>query len=249
VFTYRAISMPVMILTEHKGAYLDALEVADGGEYQPFVDFMLSRSLDTIRVVNESVLVSVLPTVDDGVAAIDSLFTTRGGYTQEQVDGSGSKLMELVKTELTRILAEKTGKNFRGHAGPLVTTGQRVMLDLTHRLPASDDQRLTLLHVELSTSPPAYARVYRNYAISLPRDAAGDDDIELVRAFDDNGRLGTQIGFPTRAEKAFSARMDELVPSPSGVLQISARFFAERVVGEMLAELRTLAEQNLRGQL
>ena len=121
-------------------------------------------------------------------------------------------------------------------------------------MPASADRDLTLLHVELSTSSPAYARVYRNFVLWLPVDAAGDDDIHLVRIFDENPRLteirvgGTRIGPPTRFERVFSARMDELVPTVSGVLQIRAGLVAERVVGEMLAELTPLAEKALHGQ-
>ena len=53
-FTYRAISMPIVILSEHKEAYLDALESADKGEYQVFVDFMAARSFDTITMVAEA---------------------------------------------------------------------------------------------------------------------------------------------------------------------------------------------------
>jgi Fic family protein len=55
-FTYRAISMPIVILSEHKGTYLDALESADGGNYRSFVDFMLDRVLDTITLVSEGLL-------------------------------------------------------------------------------------------------------------------------------------------------------------------------------------------------
>jgi Fic family protein len=54
VFTYRAISMPIVILSEQKETYLDALEGADGGNYQMFVDFMLERTVGTILFVRES---------------------------------------------------------------------------------------------------------------------------------------------------------------------------------------------------
>jgi Fic family protein len=47
-FTYRAISMPIVILSEQKNAYLNALEGADNGDYQVFVDFMLARSLERV---------------------------------------------------------------------------------------------------------------------------------------------------------------------------------------------------------
>jgi hypothetical protein len=46
----------------------------------------------------------------------------------------------------------------------------------------------------------------------------------------------------------FVARMDELIPAISGVLQIRITLFTERVVGEMLAELKSLAQKTLRGQ-
>jgi Fic family protein len=53
-FTYRAISLPIMILFEQKEAYLGSLEAADRGEYQAFVDFMLDRSLDTIDLADRN---------------------------------------------------------------------------------------------------------------------------------------------------------------------------------------------------
>jgi hypothetical protein len=247
-FTYRAISMPIMILSEQKGAYLDALEVADRGDYQAFVDFMSGRSLDTIRLVNESALNGLSPTVEQGVAAIDRLFVTRGGYSQDQVDGAGRQLMELTRSELTKIMVSKSGKNLNGQATSLITRGQSIAMDSDHRLLVNAEQDLTLLHVELTTSTPAYARVFRNYAIWLPIDAAGDDDLQLVRILDEGNQVLNRLRAPAPAEKAFSARMDELVPSPSGVLQISMGIFAERAVGEMLAELKPLAQKALRGE-
>jgi len=42
--------------------------------------------------------------------------------------------------------------------------------------------------------------------------------------------------------------MDDLIPSISGVLQIRISLFVDRFVGEMLKELRVLAERALRGQ-
>lgn len=92
-FTYRAVSMPIVILSEHKNTYLDALEAADGGGYQTFVDFMLSRSLDTIELVRESVRSALAPSVEESVAAINSLYITKGGYTHQQVDKAGEQLL------------------------------------------------------------------------------------------------------------------------------------------------------------
>ncbi|HEY9405781.1 MAG TPA: Fic family protein, partial [Pyrinomonadaceae bacterium] len=56
VFTYRALSVPLLILLESRSQYLSALMQADAGNYQPFVDFVMERAFDSIRVFEESVL-------------------------------------------------------------------------------------------------------------------------------------------------------------------------------------------------
>jgi len=248
-FTYRAISMPIMILSEHKEIYLNSLEAADRGDYQSFVDFMLARALDTIMLVKESVFAAEGPTLEEGIAAINGLFITKGGYTQDQVDTAGDQLFQLVQFELRQVFARFTGQNFRANAVPLVMSGLRLFTDPSLRLPTGDERDSRLLHVEISSSPPAYASLFRNYALLVPIDAAVDDEIKLVRVIDETKQLGNQLGFPTHTEMAFSARLDELIPSPSGVLQIRTGLFAERVSSEMLAELKSLAEKALWRQI
>ena len=49
------------------------------------------------------------------------------------------------------------------------------------------------------------------------------------------------------AGDTFTARMDEVEPAISGILHIRIRMFAERLVGEMLQQLRILAENAIRG--
>lgn len=223
VFTYRSISMPIVILSEHKESYLDSLEAADRGDYQSFVDFMLVRSLDTIQLVEESLRGARSPASEESAAAIDRLYRTKGGYTQKEVDESGSKLIGLIKNELDKALSRNSTSNLHGLAvsiqeGPMP-------MDNEHRLPLSGTGQG--LEIRLNSDAPAPAGVIQRYHLFLPKDAGADDDVQLQRA--DRG-------------DAFVARMDELVPSISGILQIRTTLFAERVVGAMLANLRPLAE-------
>ena len=46
---------------------------------------------------------------------------------------------------------------------------------------------------------------------------------------------------------AFSARISDLIPAISGVLQIRVGIFADRLVGEALTELKFLASRALHG--
>jgi hypothetical protein len=227
-FTYRAISMPIMILSEHKSSYLDALEDADSGDYQSFVEFMLARSLDTIALVNESLRGGHSPTPEQGVEAIDRLYTTKGGYDQLEIDARGAALQSLLMDEMTKVFSKNPSSNLRYHAGFI--DGGRGPADATHRLPLSGARRL---EIRLDTIAPPQAVSLRTYHLFLPKDADGGDEIRLERA---------------DSKESFIARVDELLPAVSGVLQMRIAIFADRVAGAMLTELKSTIERALRGR-
>jgi Fic family protein len=237
-FTYRAISMPIVILSGHKEAYLDALEGADGGDFQPFVDFMLARTLDTISLVHESVLGGLSPTPEEGAAEINGLFVTRGGFSQDQVDAAGAELNQALIRGLKTAIPTSEHSKLEGIIVPISNTEPNP--DSTHRLPLAEEKGF---HIQFETPAPAHALLHRQYVLWLPKDAGGDDDIQVVLA-----ASGTEdASYARNAEVAFSARMDEVIPSISDVLQIRIGLFAERLVGEMLNGLKHLAKKALRG--
>lgn len=227
-FTYCAISMPIVILNEHKNAYLDSLEAADLGHYQVFVDFILARSLDTIRLVEENLRSTLSPSAEETFAAIERLYITRGGYTHEQVDAAGLSLIELLSQELKRISSHFLVPPIAGGVviGP---QAPQAPSQASYRVPLQGGRTVT---ISMGTPAPAHAKIQRQYWLEVPKDAAGSDDIVLTDLRHD----------------AFAARLDELVPVLAGVLQIRMGMFAERVLRDMQAELLEQAENKLRGQ-
>jgi Fic family protein len=222
-FTYRAISMPIVIFSEQKNTYLDALEAGDAGDYQMFVDFILARSLDTIKLVDESVLSALSPSAGESIAAIGSLYVTKGGYTHEQVDQAGERLVEALSAEISRAISHLPAKKVSANCS--IAKGTYTVSDPSYRAPLG---LASFLQLALSTPAPAAAGVLVTYQVWLPRDAAGDDDILLKNA---------QTG------EAFTARMDEVVPAISGVLQLRLGIHADRVVAQLLHQLKTKAEK------
>ena len=223
-FTYRAISMPIVILAEHKNAYLDSLEGADAGNYQGFVDFLLDRSLETIKLVEENLRSALAPPAEETVAAIQRLYTTRGGYTHEQVDAAGVNLIEALSKQLKQCSARLAVR-------PITVSvefpgGSYRPSQASYREPLTGGRAVS---IRLSTPPPASAAVETLYRLEVPRDAAGSDDIVLINATGDT----------------FTARVDELLPGISGMLQIRIERCAERIVREMLADLSQRAEKKL----
>jgi Fic family protein len=225
-FTYRAISMPIVILSEHKDAYLDSLEAADSGNYQAFLDFMLARCLDTIELVDENVRAALSPSPEETLEAIKSLYVTRAGYTIDQVDDAAVQLLTEISNEFV--------SRFRAFKGPPVTTfitnqagTPSISLPHGYRFHLSSGQICT---VGFDSARPALASVRRGYTALVPKDPSSDDDIQVVSF------AGTIIS------DKFTARIDELVPTMSGVLQIRIKMFVDRVIGELLAELKSKAQ-------
>lgn len=244
VFTYRAISIPIMILSEHKNAYLDSLEAADAGKPQAFVDFMMDRSLDTIMLVNESLRGTHAQDPEQSAAAINGLYITKGGYEQAQVDEAGRELAQLILSELGKSISKIIGRNLQGNANYYTTSGQKSAPNPSHRLLLRDDGDLIIYNLEFRSSAPASARLSRQYALWLPKDANSDDDILFARIVDVN----TEVVPLDANQVAFSARMSDLIPAISGVLLIRVGIFADRLVGEILAELKLLVQEALHVQ-
>jgi hypothetical protein len=145
-------------------------------------------------------------------------------------------LIQLVLAALSKTLIANLGPNLNGSANLLL--GFESTPDRSHRLPVGTERGF---HIQLESSAPAFATVIRQFALWLPTDAGGDDDIQLVIAG------GTEIALVgTDRDVAFSARMDELIPSISGVLQIRLGIFSDREIGEMLVQLKRLAESSMR---
>lgn len=227
-FTYRAISMPIVVLSEHRDAYITSLENADDGDYQAFVDFMLARSLDTISLVDESLRSAEVASADQSIAAIRSLYTTRGGYKHEEVDEFGAKLMKALEESVRKSLSRIQVPEVQASASAV---GINYATPAGYRLPVSGGGRA--LNITLKALPPVACQVTRLYGILLPKDAAGEDDIQIGRI------IGPQLA------DMFAARIDQLTPALAGVLQIRLDVFAERVVDEMFTELRKAAETRM----
>ena len=229
-FTYRAISMPIVILNDHKPMYLDSLEAADQGGYQVFVGFMLDRSLETIKLVEENLRSAVLPSVEEAVASIQRLYVTRGGYTVEQIDAAGASVVDLLAGELQQLSQRLVMR-------PIVVkiSIDQISYEQMSSRTSREGYREPLdggraVSISLATPPPADADFRECYWVEIPKDAAGNDDIVLTNGGNDT----------------FTARVDELVPTPTGMLRARIGIFAERIVRKMLAKLSAEAERILR---
>jgi hypothetical protein len=227
VFTYRAISMPIMILSEHKEAYLDSLESADRGDYQGFLKFMLARSLDTVTLVGDNLRKASVPSAEESLAAINGLGDRKGIYSEQELDSGGLRLLNALLGDLKKEISKVTIQKIQGRAE--LSPGARSSGPAEHRAAHSFNQHL---HIELLSIQPSRvltrslppAVVYRGYDLYIPRDLRGKNEY-LIRE-----RLG---------KDDILVPVEDVIPDFSGILRLRIPLFGERIVAEMLADLRS----------
>lgn len=229
VFTYRAARVPVLILSEHRAAYLQALRATDQGEATPFAQFILERTLDSMQLVEESMKELEQGVIEESAQRIYSLFHTQGGFTHAEVDGAAYLLMELLAQALNKTAAEFNRPQQIQIGAQVERYGQYEPSNEHLRLPVTNGGRQLVLHA--STYAPAKAGIRYAMLVEVPKNCDAEDDI-IVR--DEQNRL------------IFEARMAELVPQASAVVQLRADMAARRVITRLFRELHQQAEQNLR---
>lgn len=231
VFTYRSRSVPLLILVDTREEYISSLQSADNEEYQPFVDYVLERTLDAIQLTNESIRAAVLPPLEAALADLKGLYVTRGGYEHAEVDEAGYSFFELFRKEITshlEIARDTGGVTFRiADASTSSTVAKE-----TSRWPVARGKRE--LVVSISSSAPADASVRHIFLLEVPKDCGRDDDFVIQ---------------DRETHELVEARITELFPRPTTALEVRLKVVAEAIVNKLIRELtsKALASRRQKG--
>jgi Fic family protein len=226
VFLYRARSIPLLMLVEHRPEYFASLETADGRDFQPFVDFTLDRALEAMQLVQESIRAATSRPTDESLKALKSLYLTRGGFTHEAVDQAGTRLLDAIVTEI--------GRQLSGMQSPEINT----IVNKTEVAGVPPPKYRTTLGssigftLRLVTKAPAQTQQIWSFQLQVPKDCGREDDLVL---------------YNHKNSDAFSARIDDVIPALSSVLEIRIRMFAEGLLSRSLEELANAAAAAYRG--
>lgn len=226
-FTYRALSVPLVILAEHRSEYYVALEAADAGHFQPFVDFTLSRTLDSIQLVSDTLKAAGVPAPVEAAAHLKRVYLTRGGFTHGEVDSAGYRLFDTFVAELKRQASSlNTGElqvECRIHQ-----TGIEVASS-DYRVPVTSGGRLA--DILFRTAPPAQAEINKFVTLEVPKNSGTADDLML-----------RSVG----SGEFFEARISDAYPAVTGTLHLRLAVFVHGLLGSAISEVAEIAARQLR---
>jgi Fic family protein len=227
VYTYRSLSIPLVLLAEHRLEYYETLSAADHGDYQPFTDLMLTRGLDSIQLVSETLKAAGVPAPVEAIGGLKRVYLTRGGFTHPEVDRAGHALFDAFGTELRR---QKGALNTSELAISYeAVEGSVDVKNAAYRTPVTNGSRVA--KITLETSPPARTALLRRITLEVPRDSGKEDDLVL---------RCVETG------ETFGARVTEAHPTVSGTLQLRLGVFVNGFLGRAIVDVTKEAARILR---
>jgi len=229
IFTYRSSRVPVLIFTDKKESYFNALAEADAGNFQTFVDFMLERVLDGVQMAIPFLAMSQKPSLGELVSDINALYVTRGGFSQEEVDAAGIRLLQAFEQELKAAQANVTSGNIEW--GMALNSGSLGAPPPGYRAPAGPQ----VLNLNVMTKHPANAAASARITVYVPRDCAGDDDVKIQASLA-NSNLGKTL---------LEARITSLMPEPDAQTRVRLQALAEDTLSTLLSQALPTARTNI----
>lgn len=218
VFTYRAASIPLMVLADRKREYLDSLSAADEGDAQAFVNFVLDRIIDAVELVGDSLTAAGAPSATKLLSELRQVYVTKGGYTHDDVDQAGKKLLAAFQSELQmQIMEAPKPKELKS----ALMSGS-VQFDPQPNLRGLSEGATSAVILQLETTYPARAIQVAQYTLALPVDTDLDDCI-VIRSSTTNASI--------------EVRMSDLTPDLSVAVTLRVRIFAEAAWSQHLAML------------
>ncbi len=85
-YTYRDMSVPLLVLAHQRDMYFSALAEADVGNATPFVEFTAGAIREAIELVTESLKTAQAPQPEDVLDAFKQMYVVQGDLSHQQID-------------------------------------------------------------------------------------------------------------------------------------------------------------------
>jgi Fic family protein len=221
-YFYRSLSVPLAVLFEQRGQYLDSLEAADRGDAQPFVSFIGGCAADTAQLVLDSLETDRHEDLDDVTAGLRGVLSKAAHRVE--MDGLAKALLAEWEAQLNTVIREAS-------LPTSITAAANTQYRATPPLPG---------HRELPGSPLVDLQI----GLSAPAKAVVGRQFKVFTAVDE----ATPFPFLLRAADAGAerrVRLAELSPTITPALKLRLQQWARSTLVEMLSKLTQKARRSL----
>lgn len=215
VYTYRAASVPLLVFSDEREVYFDALAAADQGDPGPFVQLVFDAAAAGITLVAENLRTALAPAPAAAVDSLKVLLTAQGGLTYNELDQVALNVVD----QFGRILREAVAKHPYPSGVSVAVgggSGSQASAPDGFRPIVIEQRYITLL---MTSGAPATARREPRIDVFIAMDEARRDVFWLLMP-------GTDIGLHLTLRDAH--------PTITIATGLKMQALAERILGQAL---------------
>jgi Fic family protein len=221
IFTFRAESIPMMVFFDTRPDYFDALEEADQKRYQPFTDFVFERCLEGVQLAIAG-FKAAKSNVESSVNRIKRVFTTKGGYSHQEIDQAGHEFSEKFKNEIAQRSTKLNQQNFWFEV-------RQAPNSVSMNWPGYRGVGNDIFLFQISSGIPYLVTQQNQLCSFVPVNPDSDGSVFLVNSMDLN--------------EQYECRINEIIPKLKNATQIRIDFMVDQFLNKRLAEFADLLEQ------
>jgi Fic family protein len=230
-FTYRAVSVPLLVLSHQRDAYLGSLAAADGGDHLQFLDFIGQAARDAMEMVIEGLRAAQAAQPEDILQAFRDMYVAQGSLSHRQLDELANRfvddLLSIIQTQ-AQALSVPDGLDISWLGG---SGGRQEPIPEGFRSLVTPGARS--VQIDFSAAPPGRAQLHVELDVLVSTSSDPATSV-MVRA----KRTSDQLVFGQR----------DLSPELSPAAMVRLESFVRRILGESLKELLATSRASLRNQ-
>jgi Fic family protein len=231
-YTYRAASVPLLVLAHQRDAYFAALGAADSGDPDPFVGFTASAIREAVELVTETLKTAQAPQPESVLENFKELLLVQGDLTHQQLDQVANEFVDVLVEIISQlkdslVLPDGVGVQVVPASGGNQNDPPNGFRSVVTAGPRS-------IELRFDSAAPARARHLRRLDIYV---ATGSDPTTTLFIRD-----------VENPHEYVVLSLDDLRPQLSSAARLRVASFVRRLVGRGLSTLLEQAEKRLRGE-
>lgn len=228
-YTYRAASVPLLVLAHHRDLYFAALASADRGEADLFVEFIARVGRDALEMVTESLKSAQAPQPEDVLARFKEIYAAQGDLSHQQLDDLANdfvgRLVEVLGQQIER-LSLPEGVEIQPTAG---TGGQQ-------QPPAG--------FRSVAKAGPRYVGL--RFEAAAPGEASRSADLEVYVSTESDTATSIMVRASVDSEE-ITFGLADIYPQLSSAARLRLESYLRRILGIELDALLRQSKERLAG--
>lgn len=216
-YLYRTPGVPLVIFSDQRNDYFDALELADDGDSTAFIQFIGARTIDSVGMMRV-ILEQKAPPIHQSLLNINTIFNV--GVQVEELHAAAIRLKNLAYAELKKQCNALT-------------------------LPPQLDLAPNPNEVEPASPPTGYGSIGKSGSFFVAVSSSWPVRLRVLHSMTVFTRSGTEAGsdllVASRSGSLLDVSLSEIDPIETEALRIKVASWIEGVLGEVFAEVEVRA--------